>query len=61
MYVENAAEAIALAATDERAANRIYNIEDAEAPTELEWVKRWRKGCDTLCVGSSPTRHSRLI
>ncbi len=39
-YVENAAEAIALAITDNRAANRIYNVGDAEGLTELEWVER---------------------
>jgi len=39
-YVENVAEAIALAATDDRAAGRIYNIAEAESPTELEWARR---------------------
>jgi nucleoside-diphosphate-sugar epimerase len=39
-YVENVAEAIALAATDERAAGRIYNVGEAESVTELEWA-RW--------------------
>lgn len=39
-YVENVGAAIALAATDDRAAGRIYNIADAEAPTEAEWVRR---------------------
>jgi len=38
-YVENVAAAIALAVTDERAANRIYNVGEAEALTEAEWVE----------------------
>lgn len=37
-YVENVADAIALAATDERAANRIYNVGETEALTELDWL-----------------------
>jgi nucleoside-diphosphate-sugar epimerase len=39
-YVENVAEAIALAAISERAAGRIYNIAEAESLTELEWARR---------------------
>ena len=35
-YVENVAAAIALAATDDRAAGQIYNVADDEAPTEAE-------------------------
>ncbi len=38
-YVENVAEAIALAATDERAASRIYNIGEPDALTLAEWVR----------------------
>ncbi len=38
-YVENAAAAIALAATDIRAAARIYNIGEPDALTETEWVR----------------------
>jgi len=37
-YVENIAEAIALAATDERAINRIYNVGESDALSELEWA-----------------------
>lgn len=37
-YVENVADAIALAVTDERAANRIYNVGELEALTEIDWV-----------------------
>ena len=37
-YVENVAAAVALAATDERAAGRVYNVGEAEALTEAGWV-----------------------
>ncbi len=39
-YVENMAEAIALAAVDDRSAGRIYNVAQPEAFTELEWTRR---------------------
>jgi nucleoside-diphosphate-sugar epimerase len=39
-YVENVAAAIFLAATDERAAGRTYNVGEREACTEAEWVHR---------------------
>ncbi|HEX8847715.1 MAG TPA: NAD-dependent epimerase/dehydratase family protein [Pyrinomonadaceae bacterium] len=38
-YVENVAEAITLAVTDERAANRIYNVGESETLREAEWVR----------------------
>ncbi|HEY8558885.1 MAG TPA: NAD-dependent epimerase/dehydratase family protein [Pyrinomonadaceae bacterium] len=38
-YVENVADAIALAVTDGRAANRIYNVGEENAPSVAEWVK----------------------
>lgn len=38
-YVENVAAAIALAATDPRAAGRIYNVGEPEVPTEADWVR----------------------
>jgi nucleoside-diphosphate-sugar epimerase len=37
-YVENVGEAIALAATSDAAARRIYNVADADDCTELEWA-----------------------
>ena len=37
-HVENVAAAVALAATDERAAGRVYNVGEAEALTEAGWV-----------------------
>jgi nucleoside-diphosphate-sugar epimerase len=39
-YVENVAAAIALAATDERAAGRIYNVCEEPAFSELEWAQK---------------------
>jgi len=60
-YVENVAEAIALAATDDRAAGRIYNIAEAESPTELEWAQRiasaagWDGRFITLPAARTPT------
>ncbi|HJU56013.1 MAG TPA: NAD-dependent epimerase/dehydratase family protein [Pyrinomonadaceae bacterium] len=38
-YVENVADAIALAAADERAADNIYNVGEREALTEADWVR----------------------
>jgi len=37
-YVENVADAIALAALNERAAGRTYNVGEPDAPTEEEWA-----------------------
>lgn len=39
-YVENVAAAIALAAIDGRASGRVYNVGEAESPSELEWAQR---------------------
>jgi len=38
-YMENVAAAIVLALTKEQAANRIYNVGEADALTEAEWVR----------------------
>jgi nucleoside-diphosphate-sugar epimerase len=38
-YVENVAAAVVLAALDERAAGVTYNVGEAEALSELEWVR----------------------
>jgi nucleoside-diphosphate-sugar epimerase len=38
-YVENVADAIALATVDERAAGKVYNVGDVDAPTEWDWVE----------------------
>jgi nucleoside-diphosphate-sugar epimerase len=38
-YVENVAAAIALAATDDRAAGRTYNVADTKSFSELEWAR----------------------
>jgi nucleoside-diphosphate-sugar epimerase len=37
-YVEDVAAAIALAATDPRAAGRVYNVAEPASHTEAEWV-----------------------
>ena len=37
-YVEDVAGAIALAVADDRATGRVYNVGEADAPTEAEWV-----------------------
>ena len=37
-YVENVAEALALAAVSERAAGHVYNVAETPAFTELEWA-----------------------
>jgi nucleoside-diphosphate-sugar epimerase len=42
-YVENVATAIATAATDDRAARRIYNVAEPVAFTELEWTEKVAK------------------
>ena len=39
-YVENVATAIALAATDDRAARRVYNVCEEPAYSELEWARK---------------------
>jgi nucleoside-diphosphate-sugar epimerase len=38
-YVEDVGEAIALAASDERASGRVYNVGEVDASTEAEWVR----------------------
>lgn len=39
-YMANVAAAIALAVTNERAANCIYNVGEAKAITETEWIQK---------------------
>jgi nucleoside-diphosphate-sugar epimerase len=51
-YVENVAAAIALAASDERAAGRIYNVAEQPAFSEIEWAR---------LVGAAADWHGRLI
>lgn len=38
-YVENIADAVALAVTEERAAGRVYNVGEPDALTEAEWAR----------------------
>jgi len=60
-YVENIAAAIALAVTDDRAAERIYNLGEASTPTLLERIQRlgnlvnWHDEIVTLPKGQLPS------
>jgi nucleoside-diphosphate-sugar epimerase len=38
-FVDNVAEAIALAVTDERTRGRIYNVADRPGRTEMQWIR----------------------
>ena len=59
-YVENVASAIALAATDDRATGRIYNICEEPSFSELEWARKiasamhWKGEFVILPVESTP-------
>lgn len=61
-YVENTASAIALAVTNERAGNRIYNVGEIDALAEAEWVQSiglaagWNGEVVTLSKDSLPTQ-----
>lgn len=61
-YVENVAAAIALAATDDRATGRIYNVCEEPSFSELEWARKiagemgWDGEFVVLSVESTP-RH----
>ena len=61
-YVENVAAAIALAATDDRATGRIYNVCEEPSFSELEWARkianemRWEGEFVVLPVERTP-RH----
>ena len=65
-YVENVAAAIALAVTDDRATNRIYNVGDTEALTYAEWVRlvgheaRWEGGVVVAPDNTLPPKLSPL-
>jgi nucleoside-diphosphate-sugar epimerase len=60
-YVENVAAAIALAATDNRAARRIYNVCEEPSFSELEWAQkiasemRWEGKFVVLPVERAPS------
>ncbi len=59
-YVEDVAAAIALAVGDDRAAGRVYNVAEAVAYAEIEWVRRigeaagWRGEILTVPGGRIP-------
>lgn len=59
-YVENVAAAIALAATDERALGRIYNVCEQPSFSELDWARKiatamqWKGEFVTLPVQRTP-------
>jgi nucleoside-diphosphate-sugar epimerase len=46
-FVENVAHAITLAATNEKAANQIYNVAEENSFTESEWVQMIQKYCQS--------------
>jgi nucleoside-diphosphate-sugar epimerase len=60
-YVENVAAAIALAATDDRGARRIYNVCEEPSFSELEWAQkiasemRWEGKFTVLPVERTPS------
>ena len=51
-YVENIAEAIALAVTDERAAGQIYNLGEADPLSWAEWV---------AAIGEAADWHGEIV
>jgi nucleoside-diphosphate-sugar epimerase len=65
-YVENVAAAIALAATDDRAARRIYNVCEEPSFSELEWSRKiasamqWEGEFVTLPVERTPPHLMKL-
>ena len=59
-FVGNVAAAIALVATSDRTAGRIYNVAEEDSLSELEWARRvaavtgWRGSCVTLPADRAP-------
>ncbi len=51
-YVENIAEAIALAVSDDRAAGRVYNVAEEVALSESEWARR---------IGEAAAWHGAIV
>ncbi len=64
-YAENVAHATVLAATDDRATGRIYNVADPEALSMFEWVEKigevanWRGQIIPLAAEQLPTHLRR--
>ncbi len=52
VYARDAAAGIAMAVADDRAANRIYNLGEAEALTEAEWVQ---------CIGEAAGWKGKVV
>jgi nucleoside-diphosphate-sugar epimerase len=63
-YVENVAAAIAVAVTDARAANRIYNLGEGDALSESEWAHSIGQAADwsgeVIAVPENALPHSML-
>ena len=59
-YVENVAEAIALAVHDDRATGRIYNVGEQNPPTQKQWIEAigreagWRGIVHAVAPGDLP-------
>lgn len=64
-FVENVAAAIALAATNDHASNRTYNVAEQPAYTELDWTRlvgeamQWRGDIEVVPNDSAPA-HLRM-
>jgi nucleoside-diphosphate-sugar epimerase len=61
-HVDNAAHAVALAATDDRARGRVYNVGDEHAMAWIDWARvaashlRWKGELIVAPSGQMPTR-----
>lgn len=64
-YVENVADAIALAVTDERAAGRVYNVAEPESLALLEWTRTVAKiggyGGEVVAQADAPPEGTRML
>ena len=59
-FVENVAAAISLAATDDRAAGRIYNVCEEPSFSELEWARKIAAAMSRGWRVHRPARRTRL-
>jgi dihydroflavonol-4-reductase len=60
-YVENCADAVALAGTASDAEGRIFNVVDDDLPTSAELLRRYRREVERLRVLPVPYRTLRLL